>query len=123
MISFRHAQKRGAATSPPSAGCLCCSARPNTPHVAYTPKPRPSLSLLIASPMNASVQFAVVLAIAVASFPVEALCADDPPHGWKLVWSDEFDGTEIDRTKWDRDVGNGFYNYGANVWISGWGND
>ena len=25
------------------------------------------------------------------------------PEGsnWKLVWSDEFDGTELDRTKWD----------------------
>jgi beta-glucanase (GH16 family) len=42
---------------------------------------------------------------------------------WKLVWSDEFDGKEIDRTKWDFDLGNGFYNYGANAWISGWGNN
>jgi beta-glucanase (GH16 family) len=41
---------------------------------------------------------------------------------WKLVWSDEFEGREIDRTKWDRDVGNGFFNYDANVWIGGWGN-
>jgi len=41
---------------------------------------------------------------------------------WKLVWSDEFDGKEIDRTKWDRELGNGFYNYDANTWISGWGN-
>lgn len=49
--------------------------------------------------------------------------AEPPPPGWKLVWSDEFEGTEIDRTKWDRDIGNGFYNYGANTWISGWGND
>ena len=41
---------------------------------------------------------------------------------WKLTWSDEFNDTEIDRTKWDFDIGNGFYNYGANEWISGWGN-
>jgi len=41
---------------------------------------------------------------------------------WKLVWSDEFDGKEIDRSKWDFDLGNGFYNYDANTWISGWGN-
>jgi beta-glucanase (GH16 family) len=41
---------------------------------------------------------------------------------WKLVWSDEFDGPSIDRTKWDFDIGNGFYNYGNNTWISGWGN-
>jgi len=24
-----------------------------------------------------------------------------PEGNWKLVWSDEFDGTELDRTKWD----------------------
>jgi beta-glucanase (GH16 family) len=32
---------------------------------------------------------------------------------WKLTWSDEFDGKEIDRSKWDFDIGNGF---------NGWGN-
>jgi len=63
---------------------------------------------------------AVTVAVALASASVSV--ADDP-RGWKLIWSDEFDGDEIDRTKWDRDVGNGFYNYGASVWISGWGND
>jgi beta-glucanase (GH16 family) len=41
---------------------------------------------------------------------------------WKLVWSDEFDGKEIDRAKWDFDLGNGFFNYDANTWIGGWGN-
>ncbi|MGL4423662.1 MAG: glycoside hydrolase family 16 protein, partial [Gemmataceae bacterium] len=45
------------------------------------------------------------------------------PDGWKQVWSDEFDGKAIDKTKWDFDLGNGFYNYNANQWISGWGND
>src|SRR5579864_9284969 len=42
---------------------------------------------------------------------------------WKLVWSDEFDGKDIDKAKWDFDTGNGFFNYDANVWINGWGND
>ena len=42
---------------------------------------------------------------------------------WKLVWSDEFDGKDIDKTKWDFDTGNGFYSYDANQWINGWGND
>jgi beta-glucanase (GH16 family) len=42
--------------------------------------------------------------------------------GWKLAWSDEFDGKDIDRTKWDFDLGNGFYNYEAKQWIAGWGN-
>ena len=41
---------------------------------------------------------------------------------WKLAWSDEFDGREIDKSKWDFDVGNGFYNYDSSQWISGWGN-
>src|ERR1700761_647337 len=34
------------------------------------------------------------------------------PAGWKLVWNDEFDGTQIDRTKWDFDQGG-----------RGWGNN
>src|SRR3954471_15841614 len=42
---------------------------------------------------------------------------------WKLVWSDEFDGKDIDKTKWDFDIGNGFFNYESNQWIRGWGND
>ena len=33
---------------------------------------------------------------------------------WKLAWSDEFDGKQIDRGKWDFDIGNG---------DGGWGND
>ena len=43
--------------------------------------------------------------------------------GWKLVWADEFDGTEIDRGKWDFDLGNGFYDYKNHAWIAGWGNE
>jgi beta-glucanase (GH16 family) len=42
---------------------------------------------------------------------------------WQLVWSDEFDGKAIDPAKWDFDIGNGFFNYAANQWINGWGND
>lgn len=50
--------------------------------------------------------------------------AAEPAKGeWKLVWSDEFAGTEIDRTKWAFDIGNGFYNYESNQWIHGWGNN
>jgi beta-glucanase (GH16 family) len=48
--------------------------------------------------------------------------AADPP-GWKLAWSDEFDGPAIDPAKWDFDLGNGFFNYDSNQWISGWGNN
>jgi beta-glucanase (GH16 family) len=42
---------------------------------------------------------------------------------WRLVWSDEFDGRQIDRTKWDFDFGNGFYDYKSHVWVAGWGNE
>lgn len=61
------------------------------------------------------------LALSVCLSP---LCeAAEPGSGpWRLVWSDEFDGSEIDKTKWDFDLGNGFYNYDANQWIGGWGN-
>jgi len=41
---------------------------------------------------------------------------------WKLVWSDEFEGEKIDRSKWEYDLGNGFYDYNAEQWIAGWGN-
>jgi beta-glucanase (GH16 family) len=43
--------------------------------------------------------------------------------GWKLVWQDEFEGTAIDRTKWDFDIGNGFYDYKNHAWVPGWGNE
>lgn len=42
---------------------------------------------------------------------------------WKMVWSDEFDGNEIDRTKWGFQLGNGLYNYDTKQWIHGWGNE
>lgn len=42
---------------------------------------------------------------------------------WKLTFRDEFDGTEIDRSKWDFDLGNGFYDYVSKSWVTGWGNN
>jgi beta-glucanase (GH16 family) len=67
----------------------------------------------------------VIAAAMLLALPTVAAAqsADRAPAGWKLVWSDEFDGDAIDRAKWDFDLGNGFYNYEANTWISGWGND
>lgn len=44
-------------------------------------------------------------------------------EGWQLVWADEFDGAEVDRTKWDFDLGNGFYDYRNHAWVPGWGNE
>lgn len=43
--------------------------------------------------------------------------------GWALVWRDEFEGDEVDRSKWDFDLGNGFYDYRHQAWIPGWGNE
>jgi beta-glucanase (GH16 family) len=42
---------------------------------------------------------------------------------WILVWSDEFDGDNIDDSKWDFDIGNGFYDYKNHAWVPGWGNE
>lgn len=69
---------------------------------------------------------AVGLAVVLGALGAGAGATDGPPGsvpGWKLVWSDEFDGKEIDRSKWDFDTGNGFYDYDANQWRSGWGNN
>ena len=43
--------------------------------------------------------------------------------GWRLVWSDEFDGNQVDTSKWDFDIGNGFYDYKNQAWVPGWGNE
>jgi beta-glucanase (GH16 family) len=45
---------------------------------------------------------------------------DDPPAEleWQLVWSDEFDGNELDMSKWSYMIGTGV-EYG----IPGWGNN
>ncbi len=42
----------------------------------------------------------------------------ETPAGWHLVWSDEFDGKQIDTTKWDFQIGTGSQ-YG----LEGWGNN
>ena len=49
----------------------------------------------------------------------------DPTHlkGWELVWCDEFEGDQIDHSKWDFELGNGFFDYASHTWIPGWGNE
>ncbi|MCT4784014.1 MULTISPECIES: carbohydrate binding domain-containing protein [Exiguobacterium] len=42
---------------------------------------------------------------------------------WKLVWSDEFDEPEIDRTKWTFDTGNWLKDKDGNPVAPGWGNN
>lgn len=47
----------------------------------------------------------------------------EPPPGWELVWHDEFEGSEIDLSRWDFDLGNGFFDYRRHAWVPGWGNE
>jgi beta-glucanase (GH16 family) len=62
-------------------------------------------------------------ALAVCAAPAFFNRAAEPTSPeWKLIWSDEFDGKEIDRTKWDFDIGNGFYTADGKTFIGGWGN-
>ena len=42
---------------------------------------------------------------------------------WTLVWNDEFDGESVDTSKWDFDLGNGFFDYRTHAWVPGWGNE
>ena len=44
-------------------------------------------------------------------------------RGWTLVWSDEFEVTQINRGKWDFDIGNDFFDYQNHQWVAGWVND
>ncbi len=59
---------------------------------------------------------------AAASAPAkEPASAATAPGGWKLTWSDEFDGPQIDAKKWDFDIGNGFKTPDGQ-YVGGWGN-
>jgi len=60
------------------------------------------------------------LMFAASMIVATAASADDPK--WTLVWNDEFEGATIDASKWDFDLGNGFWSKAANQWIPGWGN-
>ena len=42
---------------------------------------------------------------------------------WQLVWNDEFEGDSVDTSKWDFEIGNGFFDYKNHVWVPGWGNE
>ena len=38
------------------------------------------------------------------------------PQGYKLVWSDEFNGASLDQTKWSYEIGNGNNGWGNGEW-------
>ncbi len=42
--------------------------------------------------------------------------------GWDLLWSDDFDGADLDGTYWEAQFGNGFHDPRADQWVPGWGN-
>jgi beta-glucanase (GH16 family) len=63
----------------------------------------------------------LLIVMALATLGPAATPAEGP-EGWKLVWSDEFDGTAIDQAKWGFDLGNGFRGDNGQ-YIPGWGND
>ena len=47
----------------------------------------------------------------------------DSKSEWSLVWSDEFDGPAIDRSKWTYDTGNWMLDQDGNPITAGWGNN
>jgi len=68
--------------------------------------------------MKIATQLILLLLIAAMLLPA---CAPQPApaaewdlEGWTLVWQDEFDGPEIDRTKWTFDIGG--HGWGNNEW-------
>ncbi|MEM1043734.1 MAG: glycoside hydrolase family 16 protein [Bacteroidota bacterium] len=65
-----------------------------------------------------------VLALAACDNSVEQAIPDPEftPEGWALVWNDEFDGTEVDTSKWEFQLGDGC-NQGVGNELCGWGNN
>ncbi len=63
--------------------------------------------------------------LAVAAFVMMVACSSDdpvsagiePPDGFTLVWSDEFDGSALDASKWEAQIGDGCPP------LCGWGNN
>ena len=45
-------------------------------------------------------------------FCIDGFCGGDDDGGWVLVWSDEFNGPEIDESKWGYDIGTGDWGWG-----------
>jgi beta-glucanase (GH16 family) len=66
-----------------------------------------------------AIAVAVLLVGAVAAVPSTQPAAARP--GWKLVWGDEFNGAELDRSKWDFDRGS--FLAAGEQWLPGWGNN
>ena len=63
---------------------------------------------------NITLIIVVALLLGSATFTVQAKNLKPNDSGWKLQWSDEFSGKELNEDVWTYDIGTGF---------SGWGNN
>ncbi|MFK8032428.1 MAG: family 16 glycosylhydrolase [Gammaproteobacteria bacterium] len=70
----------------------------------------------LTAPLQFAGSFALALIASFATLGAQASCALDPDC--PLVWADEFDGDELDQSKWSYMIGNGQL-YG----LPGWGNN
>lgn len=66
--------------------------------------------------LTGTLAFTMVLTSAAVQFNTTEVKADTAGSDYKLVWSDEFNGTALNTDNWTYDLGNG----GSNV---GWGNN
>ena len=55
---------------------------------------------------NIATPLSVVLALCAVSVSIPHPAAAQDPPGWNLVWSDEFDGSSLDTTKWTAEFTN-----------------
>lgn len=61
----------------------------------------------------------IVFLLTVGLLVLSSCKQSDPPEGFKtLIWSDEFDGTELDESKWEVQMGTG-----SSVGLYLWGNN
>ena len=63
---------------------------------------------------NITLILVVALLLSSATFTVQAKNLKPTDSGWKLKWSDEFNGKSLNEDVWTYDIGTGF---------SGWGNN
>ena len=75
-----------------------------------------SLAIGFASVVSATIMFLTIVSLTSCSKNNQP--KDAAPAGWHLVWNDEFNGKNIDTTKWDFQLGTGSQ-YG----LEGWGNN
>ncbi|MDQ1295700.1 MAG: hypothetical protein QG608_3585 [Actinomycetota bacterium] len=92
VVEYRHRTER----TPPATGTPAVPSATSTPTASRTPAtPQPSASRPPATTPTRSVAPTASSKPSPTSTP-----APPAPAGWKLVWSDNFDGTSLDTKKW-----------------------